>query len=569
MGAKLSKKKKGYCLGAGKDGESTETTEVEQKETETQLGQKDAAEPNGEKNPTDQTMNNGASEEQKVPVEKNSTEAQSGKTTKDDTSKDQKSEGKPNAEQKKVKEPKPDQDKPENMESSSTSQQTAPESGKEEKSQPVEKPQTNHDKAKELAAKEEPTLEAKTVMTHESSEPKKQNQSVTEPSAPTPEHKEELAKSVPDPETKVEVEKMEKEQTPLLTKAQVSEQETKAQKPVLDSVKGAEMPPEVVESLVSETVLVDPVLQEPVAKVVKPEPVQKAIEPEPTGPALPETVPAVELVKPKPVTEPVESKTSEEPIPLVPVIKIVEPMANPELVPCSEPEKLSETRQETESLPEPLPSNEVPDSVKVDENVEHHETLDLVTESIETKAFTTECVPAEPPSVEKVPHQDVTLADKGLSQQAVEEIHEGKVQDIITAQPEMGDEKIQHEVKDEEKESISDKEPTEQGSQEKNKDCKVPEEVVLDTSKDKDHEGTIIHDGTPDKNAEANAENHKMPAEELSNEPSAPLIVEKHGVSNGLPLKEEVKVHLENGCDKDLHELNGQGEGHEIAVCNE
>ncbi|XP_073515267.1 uncharacterized protein [Phyllobates terribilis] len=568
MGAKLSKKKKGYCLGAGKDGESTETTEVEQKETETQLGQKDAAEPNGEKTPTDKTQNNGSSEEKRAPVEKNSMEDPSGKTTKDDTNKDQKSEGKPNAEQKKVEEPKQEQDKPENTKSSSTSQQTAPESGKEEKSQPVEKPQTDPEKAKELLAKEEPTLEAKAVTTLASSEPKRQSQSVIEPSAPVAEHEEELAKSVPDPETKVEVEKMEKEQTPVLTKDQVLEQAKKEQTPVLDSVKGAEIP-EIVESLVSETVLVDPVLQEPVAEVVEPEPAQKVMEPEPEL-ALPEAVPDVELVKPEPVTELVKSKISEEPVALVPVIKIVEPVANPELVPCSEPEKLSETRQETESLTEPLPSNEVPDStVKVEEIVENHETLsnsDLVTESIETQAFPTESVPAEQPSVEKVPHQDVTVADKGPSEKAVEEIHESKVQDMITTTQEVGDKEIQNEVKEEEKESVSNKEPTEQGSLEK----KIPVEEVLDTSKDdKEPEGTIIHDGTPDKNAEANAENHKMPPEELSNEPSAPLIIEKHGVGNGLPLKEEVKVHLENGCDKDLHEFNGQGEGHEIAVCNE
>ncbi|OCT82325.1 hypothetical protein XELAEV_18024849mg [Xenopus laevis] len=65
MGAKFSKKKKSYCLGAGKDGESTETTEVEQKETETQSEQKDAPQP-------DKPVGNGTSEEQKPQVEKQS-----------------------------------------------------------------------------------------------------------------------------------------------------------------------------------------------------------------------------------------------------------------------------------------------------------------------------------------------------------------------------------------------------------------------------------------------------------------------------------------------------------------
>ncbi|KAM4017711.1 uncharacterized protein ACNLHF_007304 isoform 1-T2 [Anomaloglossus baeobatrachus] len=555
MGAKLSKKKKGYCLGAGKDGESTETTEVEQKETETQLGQKDAAEPNGEKTPTDQTQNNGASEEQKAQVEKNkSKEAPSGKTTKDNITKDQKSEGKSSAEQKKVEEPKlEEQDQPENIKSSIASQETAPQGDKEEKSQPVEKPQTDQDKVKDPVAKE-PTLEPKAVMSHESSEPKLQSQPVIEPSAPL---QEELAKSVPDPETKVQVEKMEKEQTPVLAKDQVSEQATKEQTLVMDSVKEAETLPEKVEPLVSETVLVAPVMKEPVAEVVKTEPVHKVIEPEPTKPALPEAVPTIVLVKPEPVMESVESKLSEEPIAPVPEIKIVEPVANPVPVPCSEPEKLCETSQEIESLPEPLPSNEVPDSlVKVEEHVETLGKVDLVPESIEIQAS----VPAEQSSVEKVPDQDVTVADKGPSEQAVEEIHESKVQDTINTQPEVGDEEKQKEVKEEEKESVSSKEPTEQGSLEKEQDC----EVALDTSK---HEGD--HEDTTDKNAEDDSEHHKKPVEELSNEPSAPLIVEKHGVSNGLPLKEEVKVHLENGCDKDLHELNGQGEGHEIAVCNE
>ncbi|NP_001087818.1 MGC86492 protein [Xenopus laevis] len=72
MGAKFSKKKKSYCLGAGKDGESTETTEVEQKGTETQNGQKDAVAPKEETPQPDKPVGNGTSEEQKPQVEKQS-----------------------------------------------------------------------------------------------------------------------------------------------------------------------------------------------------------------------------------------------------------------------------------------------------------------------------------------------------------------------------------------------------------------------------------------------------------------------------------------------------------------
>uniref|UniRef100_A0A8C5MQQ5 Uncharacterized protein n=1 Tax=Leptobrachium leishanense TaxID=445787 RepID=A0A8C5MQQ5_9ANUR len=90
MGAKLTKKKKGYCLGAGKDGESTETTEVEQKETQNQDGQKDAAESNGEKPSTDQTETNGTNEGPVAEAEKQpSEEVPTGESTKDDSKVDQ------------------------------------------------------------------------------------------------------------------------------------------------------------------------------------------------------------------------------------------------------------------------------------------------------------------------------------------------------------------------------------------------------------------------------------------------------------------------------------------------
>ncbi|XP_075432886.1 uncharacterized protein LOC142469970 isoform X2 [Ascaphus truei] len=89
MGGKLSKKKKGYCLGAGKEGESTETTEVEQKEPEIQDGQKGAAESNGEKPQTDKTESNGASEQKSQAKEQPGEEVTSSETTKDDSNTDQ------------------------------------------------------------------------------------------------------------------------------------------------------------------------------------------------------------------------------------------------------------------------------------------------------------------------------------------------------------------------------------------------------------------------------------------------------------------------------------------------
>ncbi|XP_044126887.1 cell surface glycoprotein 1-like [Bufo gargarizans] len=585
MGAKLSKKKKGYCLGAGKDGESTETTEVEQKETEIQAGQKDAAEPNGEKNPTDQTPN-GASDEQKAQAENTSTEVPSGETTKDDSNKDQKSESKPSSEE--TKELNQEQ---EPIKSPDTTQQTALEGGKEVDSQPQQKPHTDHDKQKESEAKDEPVKEPETVK-EQTSEPEQQNQTVTKPSAPVPEPKE-VAKSIPDPEIKVEVEKMEQEQTPVTTSEHVSEQ---AMKPVSDSLAAQEKLPEPTEQLVTEATSVDPVVQKPLAppeaelsepankvvepepanKVVEPEPANKVVEPEPTEVSLPETVPATDLVKPEPdlapepvtkpvpVMESVASKVSEQPVAPVPKVEIVEPEVNPELVPCPEPEQVSEIRH---SLPELPPSNEVPDfTTEVVENAKNRE---LDTESLETQAAPSESAPAQQPSDEKINDQSATVAENGPSEQDVENLEVNKVQDTISTEQDVADKEMHNEVKDEE--SISDK-PTDQDSLQKEKDCKAAEEVALDTSKNENDqaisEDTTVHDATQEKKSEDKAENHEMPAE-LSNEPSAPLIVDKHGVGNGLPLKEDVKVHLENGCDKDLHELNGQGGGHEIEVSNE
>ncbi|XP_056382067.1 fibrous sheath CABYR-binding protein-like [Hyla sarda] len=569
MGAKLSKKKKGYCLGAGKDGESTETTEVEQKETETQMGQKDAAEPNGENALTDQTPNGGASEEQKSNAGKNSMEVSSDKTTKDDLNKDQKSESKPSAEQTKVEESNQEQDKPEHAKSSNISQ-TVPEAEKEVKSQPEEQ-KTDHNKDKESIVKDEPTQECKSITEQESSGSKQSNKSVTEPLAPVPDQKEEAAKPAPDPETKVTVEKMEKEQTSLPTTEPLSEQVTKEATPVTDDVKEPEKVNEKTEQVVLETPTVAPLLQEPDSapevEVAESEPASNVVEPETEVSSLSETQPITELAKPEPdlAPEPVtESKVSEEPMAPVPEVETVEPVTNPELVPCPEPEKLSETKQEVDSIHEQLPSNEVPDSTAhVEDNEKNDETLgndDLDTKLVETQAATTESEATEQPSAEKVPNQDAPIAENNPSEQATEETQESKVQDTVSTEQEV-DKETQDEVKE-------DKPPTDHGSLQK--DCKDTEEAALDTSKNVNDqvapEDTVV-DATHDNNSEI--ENHEIPAEELSHEPSAPLIVEKHGVSNGLPLKEDVKEHLENGCDTNLHELNGQSEGLEIELCNE
>ncbi|XP_069822136.1 probable serine/threonine-protein kinase kinX [Dendropsophus ebraccatus] len=556
MGAKLSKKKKGYCLGAGKDGESTETTEVEQKETETQVGQKDAAEPNGENPTTDLTLSNGSSEEKKAPAEKNGIEVPSGETTKDDLNKDQKSESKPSAEQKKVEEPNQEQDKHEPAKSSIVSEQSAEDSGKAMESEPEEKLKSD-DKEKESLAKDEHTQECKSVTEQKSSDPHKL---VTETSAALPDQKE-VSKPVPDPETKVTVEKMEKD---------LSEQTTKEPTDVMKEPQNLN---EKVEQIVVETVLLEAV-PAPVVEVAKPEPGNKVVEPEPAEVSLPETQLVTELIKPEPdiapepVTESLESKVSEEPIAPVPEVVCVEPMANSEMVPCPEPEQLSETKQDVESSLKPLPSNEVPDQTNQDEDVKNDETLgndDLVTNLVETHVATTESELAEQPSAEKMPDQDATVVKNGPSEQAAEEMQENKVQDTISTEQEVLKE-MQNEVKGDE--SITDK-PTDLESLQK--DCKDTE-VALDTSKNVNDqvasEDTTVHDATQDKHSEDKIENHEIPAEELSHEPSAPLIVEKHGVGNGLPLKEDVKEHLENGCDTDLHELNGQVEGHEI-VCSE
>ncbi|KAG8437606.1 hypothetical protein GDO86_008352 [Hymenochirus boettgeri] len=90
MGAKLSKKKKSYCLGAGKDGESTETTEVEQKPSEISSEQKEATELGEEKALPIKIESNGKSEDLNVQTEKSDIGAKpDGTSTKDDQNQDQ------------------------------------------------------------------------------------------------------------------------------------------------------------------------------------------------------------------------------------------------------------------------------------------------------------------------------------------------------------------------------------------------------------------------------------------------------------------------------------------------
>ncbi|XP_063801624.1 probable serine/threonine-protein kinase kinX isoform X2 [Pseudophryne corroboree] len=633
MGAKLSKKKKGYCLGAGKDGESTETTEVEPKETETQEGQKDAAEPLGEKTPIDQTKNNGVSEEPKAQAEKrSSTEVTSGETTKENSNKDQKPENNPSTEQKQVEETNQLQNKLEYVESSSTTQEKACEGAKDEKSPSGDKPQTDCDLKKEESVAKE-TQESLLVVEQEVPDIIQPNQTVTQQASSAVDKKEVESKHVTEPATKVEVEK-EKSQTVMPKTEQVSEQATKEVTQVVDSVIKPELSekvPEVVELLGTENVLVEPVsvadvelvepkLQEPVSvsdvepklqesvsdpKLQEPLSVQD-IEPKLQKPVLdvepklqePVSVPDVEPAVPEPlrksvvvdpeplethlpvtelvksesdlVTEPVEPALSEsvlveqmsskQPADPVPVAEGAGPVTNPES--CPESEQVCEIKETKECPSEQLPSNEVPDHIE--DNTENKETLgsgDQGINAVEIQSIS-ESVPAEQTS-------DVTSAEHNTDQEAFvmqNGISEDSVQDVQANASAV--QEVEDKQKGAKEEGLVLDKQTEQVGED---DCNDSAVVILESSKNETDQTTFKATTAICDPAEDKTENEETPGEERKDEKesSAPQIINKHGVGNGLPLKEEIKVHIENGSDKDLHELNGQGEGHEIQVCNE
>lgn len=610
MGAKLSKKKKGYCLGAGKDGESTETTEVEQKEMENQDGQKDAAEPNGEKSPTDQSQNNGISEESKD----KEAEVTTGETTKDQSNQDQKPEIKPSTEQEKGEE----KDQPQGTKEQDEVKSAAPEQAceKELKRASEDKTKTECDvKETPSSAADKPTQESKPVKEEEGSDCKPSSE--TKQLAPVPD--EVWVKQVSEPVTKVEAEQTEKPPAPVGSEDQVSEKvPAQANEPVVEPEK-LEKVPEKVEPSTPKSVSIEPVA-EPVSETVVSEPVSKTevVEPEVVEPiqvsevvkpqetAVPEKVDSA-LPNSDPTTEPTHSALPE---PVEPATKepelapepepsaVPEPVAlpasvpeiliemavseqndEPEPVPCPASEKICETKQEQELTSEPLPpkSTEVPDkTANASEPTENQESLGCSDQSAEaaTIPLTTEASSINPPpdnSEKPAASEAPVLLQNGPSENLAEDDHI-EVPPIST-ELKVEDNEEQKEVVEEE--VGLDKPATPQESQVVNEDCKAPIDGLVTLKDENDStappDTKETHDASPHCNSEDKAENRDISAEETKNdkEPPAPEILEKYGVGNGLPIKEEIKVHLEDKCDNDLHDINGQSESHAIQVCNE
>ncbi|KAM5138325.1 uncharacterized protein ACMZJ9_016917 isoform 1-T5 [Mantella aurantiaca] len=620
MGAKLSKKKKGYCLGAGKDGESTDTTEVEQKETENQEGQKDAAEPKGEKTPTDQSQNNGLSEEPKD--RKSFAEVTTGEATKAESNQDQNPEIKPSAEQEKVKEKDPTQEKkkPDEGKLAASDKVCDKEKGKNEA-----KTETECEVKETLAvATDKPTQESKLVKETEGSD-YKQSPSETKQLAPVQD--EVAVKKVSESVTKVEAELTKRAPTPVGTEDQDSEKAsevpTQANKSVVEPEK-LEKVPEKVEPSAPESVTVAPVLEavveavvsQPVIKIelVEPEVDESAFSkpdqlteeakhetaavPEKVDSALPNYDPTSEPVHSS-LPEPVEPATKEpelapEPEPsqlpepvaeptltgAVPEIKLEtadpeKPTANleqnvlterdPEPVPCPASEKISDTKQELTSGPLPPISTEVPDeTADAQEPTENHESLGCCDQGADS-------VTIQSPTIEA---DSIKLSSEVSEQHAAPLIQNGPSE--ISAEDDYAEEhlistKLKVEDKGEQKEAVEstgdlDKTSTQQDSQVVKEDCKPPIDGLLISKNENDTKET--HDASQHCNSEDKTENHDISAEvKNENKPPAPEILEKHGVGNGLPIKEEIKVHLENKCDNDLHDLNEQSQ--EIQVCNE
>ncbi|XP_018421960.1 PREDICTED: titin homolog [Nanorana parkeri] len=623
MGAKLSKKKKGYCLGAGKDGESTETTEVEQKEAENQEGQKDAAEPKGEKSPTDQSQNNGVNEGPKD--RKSDAEITTGETTKDESNQDQKPEIKSSTEQEKVDKNDQLQGKKEHDEGKTAAPEEACEKEKEVESASEDKIKTEREAKETLTvAADKPTQESKLVK-----DCKQPHSSETKQLNPVQDEAE--VKQVSEPVAKVEAEKTEKAPVPLETEVHIlkraAEVPTQANQSVVEPEK-LEKVPEKVEPSTPESVRVEPV-SEPVVEAVVPEPVIKTevveatfskpvqLTEEKVDSALPNSDPTLEPVHsvlPEPVAEPVEPASKEphlapepslvpatQPEPsLVPTPKPVKsalPEANPEIkveeavseqpTALQEPEKdpepvlspasenIGDAKHEQELTSAPLPpkSSDVPDeTAEAEKLTENQESLGCGDQGIDVVTIEVPIIEAasiKQPSEISEQHAatEAPVLQNGPSENSAEDYP-------VEAHPISTELKVEN--KEEQKEVVEengdlDKQSTQQESQVVT-DCSAPIDVLVTSKNEKGYTtAQDTHDASQHCNSEDKTENHDSSAEEVKNEnkPPAPEILEKHGVGNGLPIKEEIKVHLENNCDKDLHDLNGPSESHEIQVCNE
>ncbi|KAM8945920.1 uncharacterized protein RCH25_049284 [Pelodytes ibericus] len=567
MGAKLSKKKKSYCLGAGKDGESTETTEVEQKETENQDGEKDATEPNGEKPSTDQAEANCTNDEQALESEKQPNgEMISGESTKDDSSADQK-ETNTSAKEEEGKASECSQVESENTEVCPNA--TQEQAGEEKKERPhsVQETQKNVEGSdlscapqdtlvqeqnvkacKETEHHEEKDPVQETVATVTKQEPSQESKPVDEqeskPVIEEPEQTNSVSDHVPEAVTQKDIENV-----PTLAQVPESEQsKPEAEQdalPVLEVAKSEQPQESIPEFAVEKTA--QPLT--PVIVLSKPELIPEC-----------ETVPEPDVAES--VNAVTVASTESEPLPAQ----------------LSERECGTESKKEDEPLAETLPleSNDVSEQTCLAENIVNVEFSgcgSLDTDILNAQVHI-EVHPPEVTSEEHTPKEENTVTQNGPTEQLAPEIQQEKTKD------EQQDLQLGQENETKEQNILASQQDgpvtedykveldSELAKQENNEDVCNLENV---TNLAPELPTTEVHDQEVHAPSEDGSHNPTKSDEELGIEKvcsATPQTNDKHVITNGLHNKEEmmVKEKLENGSDDAFSDLNGQT--NEIA-CNE
>ncbi|MEE6499827.1 hypothetical protein FKM82_003600 [Ascaphus truei] len=615
MGGKLSKKKKGYCLGAGKEGESTETTEVEQKEPEIQDGQKGAAESNGEKPQTDKTESNGASEQKSQAKEQPGEEVTSSEATKDDSNTDQMPESCVDAKQEQAEKTEA------SVEARGTSQDKKQNTEGAETSPAVETPQLVQEPEKipkdELNKNLHSSSAAKdsckpTVLEPEVKESKVPEQAEVKESK-VPEQAEVKESKVPE-QAEVKESKMpeqvEVKESKVPEQAEVKEskvpgqreapqvndviQDSVAQAPLLSSIPVAAQ--DVMES--KQEMHPEPEQKQPVAEKKvdylerASEPVS-ALDPMHLPQPMAEQAPQEHVHAPEPVTEPAAEAVVDPVVP-APVAEhaVPEPAAKPDAsesvqAPMSETD--TEAKHVVVLLAEPPKPTQVPEQlaqVKTDEHTAGTSGIHQESRGGGQNPIATETESAgQPSNVVEVALAKQEMEKKDRIAESPPKGQEDAAELSISKEPETPDVHLGEQSATKNLNHVSDVHVPEQDVQGREADGKAKIKAGLETEQDKTASNTDVaaemaskssttelHDPAAQANSEDKIPNHATPFEvDKENVSSAmPQINDKQVVRNGLPIKEETKVkaNLENGSyDHLISDLNRQNEDCEMQVC--
>eukprot|EP00079_Xenopus_tropicalis_P009534 XP_002933698.1 PREDICTED: neurofilament heavy polypeptide-like [Xenopus tropicalis] len=626
MGAKFSKKKKSYCLGAGKDGESTETTEVEQKETETQSGQKDAVVPKEETPQPDKTVANGTSEEQNPQAEKQlDLETKPDEPTKDDQNAGPVSEN--NLESNKAETDETPQEKAESNCLSAVQEQSSEvakgdSSSKAQTAPPSQEPEKTGEEQlnKDLVSSSDPPcaavaepeviqsvsveqqvtvqqvdhLQEATVKEAAEELPpasklaaEEENQLVTEHSMS--ENYVPLPEVVPEVVSNSEVDNKEKDTTPVF----MPESSTKQIAANVPEIRiSVEEPKQSFED------------QGPLPETDIPEPVQtpqltEEVEEPDEVPVLAASEPAAEQLVP--LADTVSSETESlghpqvhMPLTTVPAHEKDAESAPQELKSVAEPEDHvaeavtseapqqsksetevceKETKQDAQVDDQQAKTSEVPEQPAHDEkNNANQESTTFDNKEEALCPESSDVVSNEQPKLTSPEQQICTEIASEVT--PLQNLQDCAAELSVPLEPNAND--LESEDQSSDKHSLEQEKSVEEES-------KAVVDVVQETLNQEQRDSNHISSSPVDKQdisgsapqplTEDTIENNATLAEESVHEKilADVQIVDKHVTLNGLPSKEEIKVkeNVENGSNHSISDLNGQNENHEIEVCNE